>query len=1428
MEVKEEQNESENKFFNDSEGTEQLFISYEDVGKDIVKKDLHEIDDNYQEKSKVCENKTEQKPDLLKHRESVHEGIKQFKCHICDYETVQKGHLKTHINSVHEGIKPYKCLICDFKAARNFDLKTHIESIHEGIKPFKCELCDYKCARKYHLKTHIESIHEGIKPFKCDKCDFETAHKFHLKKHIASAHEEIKPFNCSICNYKTVDNYKLKFHTQSVHEGIKPFKCHICQYKSALKSALKRHIKSIHKKENNEDNMPKNAQEKYDFQSIKQSQTSDASDPLLIHDIKEENFEDYEDTPIEDLTGVSIKQEENYSESFYFHDNEMVEEGDFPEIGEVKKELMDEHFVSEDHITSDIDAIETNCEQFDFQHTEKDQVQAPVDSGHRKLKTFSCPLCNKMITKRNMKSHISVVHEGKKEFQCDACDTPPFAYKSNLSRHKSDHCTGVVVKPPPQEMTCELCLIELKDGKMLKSHMQEQHMAEGLYCCSHCDKKCKQFIGLKYHIDIKHPESSEKKFFCNQCNKGFIYNSSVGFHMSKNTCVKHKCDLCGIEYRTLAAFQMHMAKNHNTEEGPVLMCDKCDFSAPHKLLLQHHVLTKHDIDKHKKCPCCDFQTVKTQKLYIHIDNHHPEYGDKKFVCDKCGNNFIYESSLKHHANSRCKLSDRIKSHVCTSCDSTFQTIQGLKRHTDSVHEKLKPFTCTVCDQSFSRKNHMSVHMATVHEKQKPFRCDICETKFTSKSALKEHVFVIHEKNKLEKSYKCSLCDSQFQKSNKLHDHIKVVHEGEKFPCTICNKEFRSRGSLKVHIAGIHEDKNPYQCDLCGKRFHMQSKVTKHILMVHEKKSPYLCNNCDEGFLSKSLLQAHIKSLHELDTILEPKIIMNFTTEKPEKMPELKFGTSEDPRSLKVDQLTNKDSSVEFENGQINPKSLEIDPLRNNDYSVEFENAQINPRKSRITKQETVDYDVDPSKGIPELELKFGTTEVPRSLEIDPLRNKDYSDEFENAQINPRKRRITKQETEDYNDYQSKVHKGKKLYRCPHCGDSFDSRYNKKIHLNTVHNGENGSNEDKGTSTKICEHCGSSFASNYRLKRHVIAVHEGERGKKQCNICGKRVNQLQGHIRAVHDKVKPFICSICGYKCGKQHQLDNHMELVHDEKIVRSIQCSQCDASFKDESSLIKHVKHAHENLSVGKQLGCPFCSGIFIGQRGIFGHVELEHPNWIDSFINKSSLLRHVLLQSSNSQNINGTLEDTQEILVTPVDLEKVVKTENVKSQEYTDRKSFKNKKGETVVVLSLEEKAKLIADSKKPGFCRKEVVAKYGINNNTITNILKSEDKIRKIIESGQKQVIPRVRLSLQVKARLIEESKQPGFNKKEVAARYGINFNTVINILSNQDKVLKLIESGLGHKTNTNFGKEMHSSNSDKMSYQYRSSSHHLSIQK
>ena len=318
-------------------------------------------------KCNICQYKSETKPDLDKHVESVHDGIKPLKCNICNYETGLNKYLKRHVDIVHKGLKPYKCNICEYETSRNDFLGRHIKNVHEGIKPFKCNNCDYETAQKPNLKTHIESVHERIKPFKCNKCDFDTSKKGNLRRHVETIHEEIKTFNCTLCDYEFSKQIYLKTHIESVHEGIKPFECHICQYKTAAKYFLKRHIALVHKNKNsenknseNKNSENKNNENKKDFMianmsesvkeifeaslvisnavvvnkekgtkycdvnnqevifqsikveppTIKQSQTSDTADPLLIDKIKEEICEENEAMPIQDLSEVSIKQGE--------------------------------------------------------------------------------------------------------------------------------------------------------------------------------------------------------------------------------------------------------------------------------------------------------------------------------------------------------------------------------------------------------------------------------------------------------------------------------------------------------------------------------------------------------------------------------------------------------------------------------------------------------------------------------------------------------------------------------------------------------------------------------------------------------------------------------------------------------------------------------------------------------------------------------------------------------------------------------------------------------------------------------------------------------------------------------------------------------------------------------------------------------------
>ena len=89
----------------------------------------------------------------------------------------------------------------------------------------------------------------------------------------------------------------------------------------------------------------------------------------------------------------------------------------------------------------------------------------------------------------------------------------------------------------------------------------------------------------------------------------------------------------------------------------------------------------------------------------------------------------------------------------------------------------------------------------------------------------------------------------------------------------------------------------------------------------------------------------------------------------------------------------------------------------------------------------------------------------------------------------------------------------------------------------------------------CESCDSSFAQGAHLRAHVTAIHLGIKPYK-CEICDANFgsyNAHEYHVRSVHNKIKPFSCEHCGEKYSGKQNLKHHIARKHEGFKVDTVQ-----------------------------------------------------------------------------------------------------------------------------------------------------------------------------------------------------------------------------------------------------------------------------------
>ena len=272
-----------------------------------AKKYNFQVDDLSRFLCPFCNHKATQRPNLITHVHSQHEGRK-YNCDECDKIFNYPGTLKQHQASFHMNLR-YPCHLCEYKASDPNILSSHRKIKHPDyykenvgkkglnrppvfddekflINKYKiekskqtramkdkiqvddqsrylCPFCSHKATLRPNLLIHIYSKHEGRK-YNCDKCDKSFSYQRTLKQHQDSFHMNMK-YPCSLCTYKAsnpsnLSNHRRFKHTDYYKEHVgkrglnkppvfpndKRFKCNSCEFMSSLKFGLKRHIKKSH------------------------------------------------------------------------------------------------------------------------------------------------------------------------------------------------------------------------------------------------------------------------------------------------------------------------------------------------------------------------------------------------------------------------------------------------------------------------------------------------------------------------------------------------------------------------------------------------------------------------------------------------------------------------------------------------------------------------------------------------------------------------------------------------------------------------------------------------------------------------------------------------------------------------------------------------------------------------------------------------------------------------------------------------------------------------------------------------------------------------------------------------------------------------------------------------------------------------------
>ena len=1070
---------------------------------------------------------------------------------------------------------------------------------------FQCYYCKEYFEFETVLTVHINESHKGPKGFICDFCDiiFDTLDKF--IKHYQIKHDEdfsengaqsteineseseksIAKINTSIAflngKEEMLENMiKTENPLNSIVDKGPKVSCNPCNETFFSCKLLLEHTIQFHRNSKNND------------QDTVETENGTVIESDLAQDFTEEkpsNGINQNHEPLEDLLEeispmeLDLIAENNASKNTdgLIKENHVERIKSRTENASPKKYILNltlptcqicgyvfkenqkhntsrlDHYISF-HFKNKFDQLITSlsCTMCKFKGVFKRSIERHYAGKHGFLEKFyqemknetpkvSCNLCSKaFLDCKSLLQHIDQCHEKNKSLPEKSSSTKP---------------------DPPNELNDSTSRVKIKKSrKWQKSKV-----------CIICNMNLTNFLSYHDHFINKHfkekfekiiPKS--KPFFCKSCP----YKTDLKSNLTRHYSGKHKyLDIFLNEFLAakddiqnhspLGEMNLKCSENENIETGMMMdvFISTEDFIKP---------IFNNLID-------CVLQIVSV----------------KKYNCEWCGQNFSDKRSLSSHKETKhLYVNDPTKKDkYCGICDKTFRVSSYLQYHMQSVHQKIKNFQCEKCDKAFNTELKLRTHNSIVHMKGLK-KCRLCNFRYRPKfTNLDDHLQRAHGNNFIRnenakdmvntilidvidnvmedvmtnpKIHKCEYCGNTFANDNILNEHFSVCQTNNPKPTYSCNQceqseIYQSKRSLNKHKKHFHKTQN-YSCNICDVKLGPNDKLLHHMKVFHNSVR-FKCEKCPKSFIFINQLRLHEKRFH-----CGGKLTMH---KKPKcKICEESF--------LNLVTLNNHIRSIHGANFQFQCEKCLIG------YETELK-LKDHVKIHHIRKSSKHKCNVCSKRYSNDITLKVHCATV-HGATNEKCEQCNYECKFKTM----------------LDKHMNEEHKG---FKCKYCNRLFAQRAYHQIHVETNHG--------NGSSIKKCTKCDFTTTNHLQLISHRRRYHGSrtEEGKFQCDHCKKffsRKDNMDNHIKAVHQLVKDFKCGKCPLTFSRLDNMKRHSESVHEEK--RTSICDFCGFVFKHAHHLKTHVQILHGAEPHAGKL-CELCGKSFKESNSLGRHVREIH-----------------------------------------------------------------------------------------------------------------------------------------------------------------------------------------------------------------------------